>query len=176
MDAKHFLTFESQFFDLMRNIFFISFLLLMSAVCFGQKQNDNSPKLVVGINIEHFRADYIIRYWDSFQLGGFKRLVDKGSVFKNARADIHNLKPTTLLPTIYTGTYPSEHGIVGDKWLNQLTGNEVLATSDNYMLTMGSDSEMGNASAKQLKVFTLGDVLKQQTNFKIGRASCRERV
>lgn len=166
MDAKQILIFGSQFLDLMRNIFLTTILILLSAFCFAQKQNDNSPKLVVSINIEHFRADYITRYWDSFQLGGFRRLVDKGSVFKNTRADIHNIKPTTLLSTIYTGTYPSVHGVVGDKWLNQLTGNEVFATIDNNVLTMGSDSEMGNASAKQLKVFTLGDVLKQQSNFK----------
>lgn len=139
--------------------FIVSFFLIWA----GEPQKV-SPKIVVCINIEHFRADYINRYWDSFQYGGFKRLYNGGANFASARANLHNIKSSTLVSTIFSGTYPSEHGIVGDKWYRQLTGTEIDAVADNYYLTLGSDSDLGSVSAKQLKVFTIGDVLKQQTN------------
>lgn len=131
---------------------------------FSQKKGNQIPKLVVEINVENMRADYIDRFWNLYQNGGFKRLVDNGAVFTNSRIDIHNLKPSTVIASLSTGTYPAEHGIVGDKWFKQLTEETIYSVRDNYYLTLGSDSEEGNVSAKQLKVFTLGDVLKQQTN------------
>jgi predicted AlkP superfamily pyrophosphatase or phosphodiesterase len=126
----------------------------------------NIPKLVVGITIEQMRAEYITRYWNTFQEGGFKRLTENGAFTCNARIDIHNLRTSTTMATIYTGTYPSEHGIIGDQWYKQLTKKNIHAVFDDYYLTLGSDSKNGNASAKMLKVFTLGDVLKEYTNFK----------
>jgi predicted AlkP superfamily pyrophosphatase or phosphodiesterase len=139
--------------------------LTLSAQSRSTTQSE-TPKLVVGITIEHFRADYINRYWDTFQNGGFKRLYSHGAVFDNARLDIHNLKPATTLATLYTGTYPSEHGIIADKWFKQLTSEEVDAVKSNSFLTLGSDSKEGNVSAQNLKTTTIGDVLKQQTNNK----------
>jgi predicted AlkP superfamily pyrophosphatase or phosphodiesterase len=130
----------------------------------GRQTGADVPKLVIGITIEHLRPETIERYWESYPGGGFKRLFDQGARFYQARADLHNVKPSTLVPTIYTGTYPSVHGMVGDKWYNQLTQKDINAVTDNYFLTLGSDSEEGNCSAKQLKVYTLGDVMKQQSN------------
>lgn len=152
----------------MKRIFLYSIFVLLATCTLAQSRtaSNQSPKLVIGITIEHMRADYIDRYWDTFQNGGFKRLVNKGATCGNLRADIHNIKPATMMATVYTGTNPSEHGIVADKWYKQLTKMEVDAVVDDYYLTLGSDSDEGNVSASQLKTFTLGDELKQQTNFK----------
>ena len=142
---------------------------VFTGIGFAQHSKESvelTPKLVVGITIEHMRADYIERFWDSFAGGGFKRLVSEGAVFYNTRSDIHNMKVATVIPTLYTGTYPSVHGIIADKWYTQLSQKETPSIFDDFYLTLGSDSREGNVSAKQLKVFTLGDVLKQQTNFK----------
>jgi predicted AlkP superfamily pyrophosphatase or phosphodiesterase len=146
----------------------IAVLFLLSSFFKGvqaQGLENKKPKLVVAISIEHMRADYLNRYWDTFQNGGFKRLVNGGAVFENARVDVHNLKPATVISTLSTGTYPSEHGIIADKWYQQLTQKEIFAVNDSYYLTLGSDSEEGCVSARQLKKFTLGDVMKQQSNF-----------
>ena len=151
----------------MKQFFFVVVWLgitVMTAA--GQAGGRQVPKLVVEISVENMRADYIERFWDLFQNGGFKRLVNNGAVYTNARIDIHNLKPSTILASLATGTYPSENGIVGDKWFRQLTEETIYSVYDDYYLTLGSDSEEGNVSAKQLKVFTLGDALKQQTNFR----------
>lgn len=152
-----------------RTAFLVIFIGVFSGISFAQHTNENvenTPKLVIGITVEHMRADYIERFWDSFAEGGFKRLVADGAVFYNTRSDIHNMKVSTLIPTLFTGTYPSVHGMIADKWYAHLTQKEIQSVSDDFYLTLGSDSKEGNVSAKQLKVFTLGDVLKQQSNFK----------
>lgn len=127
---------------------------------------ENKPKLVVGITIDHLRPEYITKYWNTYQKGGFKRLAENGAITRTARIDIHNIKTSTTLATIYTGTYPSEHGIVGNQWYRQLKQQTVNCIIDDFYLTMGSDSKNGNASANNLKVFTLGDAMKEHTNFK----------
>lgn len=151
----------------MKRLFLVLVVLGLTIILgFGQVSNDLTPRLVIGITIDHMRADYINRYWDSFQNGGFKRLVSGGAVCNNVRTDIHNLKTSTVISTLTSGTYPSEHGIVGDKWYKQLTQEEVFAVTDKFYLTLGSDSDEGCVSARQLKVFNLGDMLKQQSNLK----------
>ncbi|MCF8363118.1 MAG: alkaline phosphatase family protein [Prolixibacteraceae bacterium] len=149
----------------MRKIAVILMMISASVTAWGVP-NEGSPKIVVGITIDHLRADYITRFWDTFQNDGFKRIFTDGAVFENARADIHNIKTETLIPSIYTGTYPSVHGIIGEKWYKPINEQEVQAVVDDYYLTMGSDSKEGNVSARQLKVFTIGDVLKQQSGFR----------
>jgi predicted AlkP superfamily pyrophosphatase or phosphodiesterase len=154
---------------MLKKIFLIGDLLILlgfSAV--AQPTNSKSgtvPKLVVGITIEQMRSEYITRFWNTFQEGGFKRLAENGAFTGNARIDIHNLRTSTTIATIYTGTYPSEHGIIGDQWFKHLTKKNIHAVNDDYYLTLGSDSKNGNVSAKMLKVYTLGDVLKEYSNF-----------
>lgn len=128
--------------------------------------SDPQPRLVVGIVVDQMRADYINRYWSTFQDGGFKRLANRGAVCENARMEFHNIRPTTGCATLATGTWPSVHGIVGDRWYKQLTREFVDAVTDDYYLTLGSDSKEGNVSATRLKVGTLGDVMRQAFNLK----------
>jgi hypothetical protein len=147
----------------------ISALLLLvfaSLAQTNQVKSTKTPKLIVGITIEQMRSEYITRYWDTFQEGGFKRLFENGSYSLNARIDIHNIRTSTMLPTIYTGTYPSEHGIVGDKWYKHLSKKEINAITDDFYLTLGSDSKNGNISANMLKVYTIGDALKENSNYR----------
>ncbi len=62
-------------------------LFLLGPLSFSQ---DNSrippekPKLIIGIVIDQMRYDYIYRYWDKFEDGGFRRLINEGTYCKNA--------------------------------------------------------------------------------------------
>src|SRR5574344_732961 len=155
---------------MIKKVAIISFLFFSFAInMFAQdvtNYNENTPKLVIGITVENMRPEYLTRFWDTFQKGGFRRLVENGAISKKGILDIHNIKTSTAVATIYTGTYPSEHGIVGDQWYKQLTKQTINCTTDDFYLTMGSDSKNGNASANMLKTFTLGDVIKEYSNFK----------
>ncbi|MBN1925925.1 MAG: alkaline phosphatase family protein [Prolixibacteraceae bacterium] len=150
-------------------ITFISILFfLLANVGSAQRnafENRNAPLIVVGITIEQLRPDYITRYWDSFQQGGFKRLINEGAFTLSARLDIHNINSSSVAASVYTGTYPAEHGIVANKWYRQLTGEYIHSYKNDYYLTLGSDSKVGNASANMLKAYTVGDALKQNSNF-----------
>src|SRR5215831_1156635 len=72
------------------------------------------PKLVVGIVIDQFRYDYLIRFSDLFGAGGFKRLTSQGAFFENANY-IHVPTVTALgHSTFMTGSIPALDGIVGN--------------------------------------------------------------
>ncbi|TDN99092.1 alkaline phosphatase family protein [Sunxiuqinia elliptica] len=121
---------------------------------------ESQTRLVVVLNVEQMRTDYISRFWNQLQEGGFKRLVNDGMVCENASMDLHIQKTVTGVPTLFTGVYPSRHGIVNDSWYDRLRQNDVDALRDDYFMTVGSDSKEGQLSAVKLLSPTIGDVLK----------------
>src|SRR5688572_15790396 len=80
------------------------------------------PKMVVGIVVDQMRYDFLYRYWEQYSEGGFKRLLQEGYSFENTQ---YNYVPTYTGPghaSIYTGTTPATHGIVGNDWYDCETG------------------------------------------------------
>lgn len=141
-------------------------LLLSGFKLAAQSTAEPKVKLVLILNVEQMRSDYLVRYADKLQNNGFLRLLDKGAVCSNATLDLHVQKCITGVPTLFTGTYPDRHGIVNDKWLDRLKEKEVDAVYDRDYITVGSDSEEGKRSALQLLSPTLGDGLKVSTRGK----------
>ncbi|HNX56372.1 MAG TPA: alkaline phosphatase family protein [Prolixibacteraceae bacterium] len=148
-----------------RNIFFL--IILLTIVCqnplIAQTQkiaNSPTPKLVVVLSVDQMRTDYLTRYWNKFQEGGFKRLVNEGAVCSNAQLDLHIQKLSTGTATLFTGVYPATHGIVSDSWYDRLKKKEINCTSDDYFITVGSDSKEGERSANKLLSPTLGDLIR----------------
>ena len=127
----------------------------------------NTPRLVVGIVIEDFNPDYIERFWDRFGDGGFQRLYRAGFICGNHHYGNLIQRPSVNMATLSTGTSPSHHGIINDKWIDRLKNKEVNAIKDDYFTTVGSDSDEGARSEMKLMTPTLGDQLKLVTK---GRA------
>jgi len=123
----------------------------------------NVPPLVVVISIDQMRTDYLSRYWNKFQSGGFKRLMTEGAVCTNAQLNLHVQKISTGTATMFTGAYPSTHGIVNDSWYDRLRKKEVNCIGDDYFITVGSDSDEGERSAAKLLAPTIGDLIKINT-------------
>ncbi|MGQ8335836.1 alkaline phosphatase family protein [Sunxiuqinia sp. A32] len=143
--------------------------VLVGNTLIAQQSNSeiiNSPRLVVVINVEQMRTDYIGRFWNKFQQGGFKRLLEEGAVCSNTSMNLHVQKSITGVATLFTGVYPSRHGIVNDNWYDRLRSKEVNALEDDYYITVGSDSEEGKISASKLLSPTIGDDLKINTRGK----------
>ncbi|HZL08772.1 MAG TPA: alkaline phosphatase family protein [Prolixibacteraceae bacterium] len=133
----------------------------------NSKNTDVSvPRLVVVLSVDQMRTDYLSRYWNKFQSGGFKRLVNEGAVCSNAQLDLHVQKITTGTATLFTGVYPATHGIVGDSWYDRLRKKEINCIADDYCLTVGSDSKEGERSAARLLSPTIGDLIKINTRNK----------
>lgn len=126
----------------------------------------NIPKLVVVLSVDQMRTDYLSRYWNKFQEGGFKRLVNEGAVCSNAQLDLHIQKISTGTATMFTGVFPAAHGIVNDSWYDRLKKKEINCIADDYFITVGSDSKEGERSAVKLLSPTIGDLIKINTRNK----------
>ena len=127
-------------------------------------KDTSKPRLVLLLNIEQMRNDYLVRFADKFQNDGFLRLLNRGAVCSNATMNLHLQKCVTGVPTLFTGSYPDRHGIINEVWLDRLKEKEVDAVADNFYITVGSDSKEGQRSARLLLSPTIGDVLKLGTN------------
>jgi len=110
------------------------------------------PKLVVGIVVDQMKMDYLYRFSDDFSASGFKRLMNDGYVFHNMH---YNYMPTYTAPghaSIYTGTTPAVHGIVGNEWFSSSTGKEMYCTDDASVATIGDGTtKEGEMSPKTFK-------------------------
>ncbi len=139
------------------------FLALFSAFLNAQ----DKPKLVVGIVVDQMKMEYLYRFSNDFSDNGFKRLMKQGYTFHNAH---YNYMPTYTAPghaSVYTGTTPSVHGIVGNEWFNKETGKEMYCTDDESVTLLGNGVESeGKMSPKNLQATTITDELKLATNFK----------
>lgn len=125
------------------------------------------PKLVVGIVVDQMKTEYLDRFYDDYSEKGFKRLMQDGYTFYNMN---YNYMPTYTAPghaSIYTGTTPAIHGIVGNEWFNKATGKNLYCTDDDAVQTLvkGSEKE-GKMSPKNLLATTVTDELRLATNFK----------
>jgi predicted AlkP superfamily pyrophosphatase or phosphodiesterase len=138
-------------------------VLLVLAIFFSQTliaQNEKSPKLIVGIVIDQMCYEYLYRYAPNFSKDGFRKIMGKGL---NCRNTQYNYVPTYTGPghaSIYTGTTPNNHGIVGNEWFDRATAKEIGCVEDNSVSSIGTSSEGGKKSPKQLKTTTVTDQLK----------------
>ncbi|GAB2551449.1 alkaline phosphatase PafA [Rufibacter soli] len=149
------------------------FMVLLLATSPGMAQKKKSrnatpekPKLVIGIVVDQMRYDYLYRFWDKFTNDGFKRLVNQGFNFQNNH---YNYVPTYTGPghaSIYTGTTPAVHGIIGNDWYNRTTGRNLYCAEDQTVKTVGSTSIAGEMSPVNVISSTITDELKLATNHK----------
>lgn len=123
----------------------------------------SSPKLVVGIVVDQMRYDYLTRFWSHYGEGGFKRLVNKGFNCKNNH---FNYAPTSTGPghaSVYTGTTPATHGVIGNNWYDKELGKEVYCVSDSTYTSVGTTSDAGEMSPHRMTVTTITDQLRLHT-------------
>ena len=135
-------------------------LLFLTIASFSYSQQYQSPKLVVGIVVDQMCYDYLYRYYDKFCENGFKKLMEKGT---NCRNTQYNYIPTYTGPghaSIYTGTTPSNHGIVANDWYDRTTNRGINCVQDSTVTSVGTTSAFGLCSPMNLKANTITDQLK----------------
>lgn len=142
-------------------------VLLFSINLQAQKRKGippEQPKLVINIVVEDMRYDYLYRYWDNFEEGGFKKLINEGTLCKNANYNYLLTQTSPGFATISTGCEPVVHGIVADEWYQRLQGNSVLSVSDESVVSIGRAEEKQSYSPKQMLTTTFTDELKLFNN------------
>ncbi|MCH7667220.1 MAG: alkaline phosphatase family protein [Acidobacteria bacterium] len=112
---------------------------------------DDAPKLILLIVVDQLGADHLARFDDVFE-GGFRRLLDEGVWFREAR---HAHARTLTAPghaTVSTGCHPSGHGIISNYWIDRETGEQVYSVGD----------ERHELAPTRLECSTLGDWIKER--------------
>ena len=150
----------------MKNFVLFLFIPFLFFTCKKEpkKNTNNKPKLVVGIVIDQMRYDYLTRFYDRYEENGFKRILNNGFSLENAH---YNYIPTYTAvghASIYTGTTPSNHGIISNNWYDKFLKKSVYCVDDATYKTIGNDSQQGKKSPKRLYTTTITDQLHLAQN------------
>lgn len=144
---------------------FLGFIFAF-ATQFTQAQEVNRPKLVVGIVVDQMRWDYLYRFQDRYSPGGFKRLLNEGFTYENTYIDYIPTYTAIGHSSIYTGSVPAIHGIAGNDFIIQATGESMYCTQDDSVESVGTTNKNGKMSPRNLLASTVTDQLKLATNFR----------
>ncbi len=138
------------------------FLLISAISAFAQ----DKPKLIVGIVVDQMRQEYLYRFENKFGENGFKRLINGGFMLTNAH---YNYVPTFTGPghaSIYTGSTPAIHGIIGNDWWDKNLKKNVNCVEDEKQKPIGNINGNGDVSPWRLLSSTITDELKLFTQRK----------
>lgn len=148
---------------------------ILSALCaifygilplLAQTAKPDQPRLIIGIVVDQMRYDYLYRYQSKYTDGGFRRLMRQGFSCENTH---FNYVPTYTGPghaSIYTGTTPAIHGIIGNNWFDRALNKEIYVTSDATRRPIGCASGAGQHSPVNLLTTTITDELRLSNNFR----------
>lgn len=117
------------------------------------------PKLVVVVVVDQMRADYLERFAADFE-HGFKRIRERGHAFTQAR-HLHGMTETAPgHATISTGSHPSHHGVLSNRWYDPAINQKVPAVDDPSTKDLVT-GDSGSASPLMLLREGVGDWLQR---------------
>lgn len=124
------------------------------------------PKLVVGVVVDQMRYDYWFRYYDKYSEGGFKRLMREGFNCRNHHYHYALTVTAAGHASVYTGSTPAIHGIVGNDWFDKRLGKGMYCVADSTVQPVGTtNAPAGKMSPKNMLVSTITDQLRIGTNY-----------
>jgi predicted AlkP superfamily pyrophosphatase or phosphodiesterase len=124
------------------------------------------PALVVVISVDQLRSDYLERFRPYFGKEGFRRFLEKGAVYPEARWRHANTFTGPGHASIGTGLDPRHHGIVGNSWFDRVRDHAVYCAEDRGASWIGPPPNAPRipirpASPENLSAATVGDRLKE---------------
>lgn len=140
------------------------FLLFIAGI--ASAQTLTKPKLVVGIVVDQMRWDFLYRYYDRYSAGGFKRMLNDGFSCENTFIPYTPTYTAAGHACVYTGSTPALHGIAGNYWYDRELKRNVYCTEDSTVKAVGSNSEWGEMSPRNMWGTSIGDELRLSNNFK----------
>jgi predicted AlkP superfamily pyrophosphatase or phosphodiesterase len=120
-------------------------ILVGSNASIANAQSSPEIKLILQITVDGLRGDLLNRYQAGFGNNGFRYLLEKGTVYTNAHYQYANTETIVGHTTLATGTFPSQHGMIGNVWFdreaNELAYN--IEDADAPLLPTREDSSEG---------------------------------
>lgn len=148
----------------MKKIALLAAIICLSSCTTTPKKTTQKPKLVVGVVIDQMRYDYLTRFANRYGDNGFKRLLNEGYSLENAH---YNYIPTYTAvghTSIYTGTTPTNHGIIANHWYDKYAKKTIYCVDDENYKTIGNESDGGKKSPYRMLTTTMTDQLKLAQN------------
>ena len=130
------------------------------------------PRLVVIVTIDQLTTRNIEANTTYFGTDGFRKLMQQGTVYPNMSYPFTPVDRSNAIATLMTGTTPYYHGIIGNRWLNRTTVQQMGCTDDpeqNGVYTVEK------ASARHILTSTITDELKVATGGQVIVYSIAER-
>ncbi len=154
-------------FPICKAIYFLFFILQFSIfnLQFPISASARTPRLVVGIVVDQLRSDYVEKFSYLYGEDGLKRLWSEGTVYVNGGYDFISPDRSSATASVYAGTEPCYHGIIGNRYLERKT-LKVKACTDDAAFRGIHTAE--STSPSGILVTTLADELKIATG---GRAT-----
>lgn len=144
----------------MRKIGIVFLLYILAVGPLVAQTEAEKPKLVVGIIVDQMRQEYLYRFADRYSAGGFKRMMKDGFMMKNGH---YNYIPTYTGPghaSVYTGTTPATHGIIGNDWYAKSLDRMIYCAEDTTVTNIGGTADNGFISPRNLLTTTITDELR----------------
>lgn len=142
-------------------------LLLLSSfltvVAEEQKKEDKKVKLVLSINIDQLRSDFLYEFEDLYTEAGFRRLMEGGRLYSNVYYAFEQIDRASATSTLMTGTNPYVSGIVASRWLDRSSLRLVNSTDDSKYKGLYTNDAV---APTKLRTLTITDELKRATRGK----------
>ena len=123
---------------------------------------ERTPKIVVLLMVDQFRADYVDRFHAQWSQG-LKRLMTEGAWFRQAAYPYANTVTCAGHASVSTGSVPATHGLILNSWWDRPSGATVTCTADPAVTNLGYGSPVkGGDSLASLNATTLADELRVQ--------------
>lgn len=139
----------------------VAFLGLLAG-CASGPSPVAAPKLVVVLIVDGLPESQVAETRDKLGPDGLRRFLDRGAWFTKAHYG-HGV--TLTAPghaVVLTGAYPHRTGIIANEWRDPMTGEREYCMADASATYIGhKTSKLGGTSPKNLRVETVGDVLKR---------------
>lgn len=115
------------------------------------------PKLIVGIVIDQLDGGYLEQLMPLFGNDGFRKLWNEGYNMTDAAFDYDCNDRASATASLYTGTVPFYHGIIGEQWMERKSMMPVSAVDDSYESGINT---IDHSSPKRLQVMSVADMMK----------------
>jgi predicted AlkP superfamily pyrophosphatase or phosphodiesterase len=129
-------------------------------------QGSGAPRLVVLVIVDGLGYDYLTRHMSLLGKDGFRRLLDQGANFVDARYPFTGTRTATGHASLATGALPSVHGIIANGFFDRTVGDEVDFESDASVKIVGRPAGVPDApgvSPERLIGSTFADELREGT-------------
>lgn len=145
------------------------FVFLLASLNLFSNANQR-PKLVVCLVVDQMRWDNLHRYAHRYSSRGFNRLLQEGFACENTMINYIPTFTAVGHASLYTGTVPAIHGVVGNEFTVQRTGEMVYVLDDPKVQGVGQYGFLpeGRAAKSPFRIesTTITDELRMSTEFR----------